>query len=214
MTLVLGDRDPEPRRREVSVRHPPARSCVLAGWNRSQPTLFPLSWLILGSFLLHVSVTLYTELDLPHTLRELRTARSAPVGPQTEQPASWRLRLGAMAGRETSLWPSVHTLAPHSRIVKGAGVLHCLQAWVCGISRKLMQRNRGATGPMLTVSTLLQRLLRNPVGGLPANGVGQDGGAREHFRSPGAFLIVSLGVLNPYIYHTFVVTFLWGPHSG
>lgn len=45
--------------------------------------------------------------------------------------------------------------------------------------------------PILIPSTLLQLLLRNPVGGLPANGVGQGGGAREHLRSPGAVLIIS-----------------------
>jgi hypothetical protein len=56
-----------------------------------------------------------------------------------------------------------------------------------------MQRNRGAGGPVLRfsrpeiLSTVLLLLLRNPVGGFPAKGIGRDGGAREQFRYSGAF---------------------------
>lgn len=198
-----------------------ACSCVFAGWNRFQPTLFPLSWLFFGSFLAHVCHALHRPGSSPDSKEnpELVDQRWGPRQSNRE--------LETEAGSHD--WERIRG-APHEPLALRSHPLSTLQdrrggrrarLMICSIASRhgsaeflgSLCRATGATGPTLTLSTLLQLLLRNPVGGLPASGVGQGGGAREHFRSPGAFLIISGGVRSPYIYRPFVVAFLWGPHS-
>lgn len=117
----------EPPRKEATVlghtRSSHAAASSLAGTASSRPSSLSLGFSLVPS--LHTSVTLCTDLDLPQTQRRTQNW-SISVGALGRATGSWRPRRVVTIGRESvephmSLWPSGHTLDPHSRIVEGAG---------------------------------------------------------------------------------------------